>query len=283
MKEIFVEVLQEELKKGTLQGAGLVLSHKGETILEETVGSYEINKTVDIGGLKEIVATLPAILKLVERRRKKLALNHPVAQYIAAFESDEKEAIQIMNLLTHTSGLPDRSYEVLSEVEKTNLDFKPGSKVAYSKMNFQFLPYVFEQASGQEFEQFLNDFIYDPLLMESTEIEWLDNGDFQMKSSLKDLSHFAEMIQNNGSFDYIKIIKSKALELSKQPFTSFLNQNRGLGWEYKGELYGFSSQSGSSMWFDPKKKAHVVLLVEAPDESNRTRIQKKILELFQAL
>lgn len=282
MKKTIIKCLQEELAKGNIHGAGLFFSHNGEPVIEEEVGSFQRENPIDIGGLKEIVAILPAILKLVERRRKKIALNHPVAQYVPTFMGDEKEAIQIINLLTHSSGLPNYSYHSMKELNSVNPIFKPGSQVSYSQMNFQFLPTIFEQASEQDFETFLQNFIYDSLLMENTSIEWQNNGNFLVTSSLKDLSHFTKMIQNNGSFDYIRIIGAKALQLSKQSFTSFLNENRGLGWKIHKDYYGFTSHTGSSMWFNDKKKMHVIILMDSAERVDSSSIEEAVFELFDS-
>lgn len=271
MKEKITEILKQE----NIKNAGFILSQNGETF-----HSSGPEKTVNIGELKDIVATLPAILKLVERRRKKIALNHPVSQYHSGFKDGGKEDIQIVNLLTHTSGLPNQSYHSLSELKEIKLDFKPGSKVSYSPMNFQLLPSVFEQALNQDFETFLETFIFDALRMESTKLERLENGDFQLISSLNDLSHFAEMIQNNGTYDFMKVIRPKAVQLSKQNFTSFLNEDRGLGWAFRGDVYGFTSQTGSMMWFNPKKKAYCVLLVESSEKINPFNLEEKVIELL---
>lgn len=270
MKESIIDSLKEE----NMEDAAFIFSKNNETM-----ASSVPDKVVDIGELKDIVATLPAILKLVERRRKKLALNHPVSQYIPDFHKGGKEAIQIVNLLTHTSGLPNVSFHSWDALKDVSLDFKPGSNVSYSPLNFRLLLPIFEQASKHDFETFLETLIFDALRMENTQIEWLENGDFKLMSSLNDLSQFAKMIQDNGTYDFMRVIRYKAIDLSKQNFTSFLNHHRGLGWEFRGDLYGFTSQTGSMMWFNPKKKAFIILLTD----SERVKpIEKRLLEFLKS-
>lgn len=281
LREEINTLLQDEIAKKSIESMLLQVSKNGDPLLQEALGQ-EFAAVVDAGTLVDVVAILPAILKLVERRRKKLALNHKVAQYIPAFEQNGKENIQIMNLLTHTSGLPQLPLE---DIIKAELEFPPGSKVAYNEMNFQLLPQIFEQVSGNSLESFLEDFIFNPLRMTHSEIRREENGEIRLLSTISDLSHFATMIQQDGTYDYLKIINKKAVLLSKQNFTSFLNENRGLGWQFYGEgvrcgplyskdSYGFMGPDGVSIWIDPPVKLNIVLLLDSGESTNEDDLQR---------
>lgn len=272
MEEKIRTYLQDKIDQNRLESALLQVSKKDEIILEEAVGT-STDTVFDVGALIDVVAILPAILKLVERRRKKLALNHKVAQYIPEFAANGKEDVQIMNLLTHTSGLPSYKIDRLEDIFQAELEFPPGSKVAYSTHNFMLLPQIFEQVAETTLENFLKDFILDPLRMNHTELVREDDGRYRLYSTLSDLNRFSTMVEQGGTYDYLRIIKKKAIDLSKQNFTSFLNENRGLGWKLDDEnkTYGYC-EANTGLWFIPEKKLKImfhVKLFENHDSVNK--------------
>ncbi len=251
MKTAVAALIEKEIERKRLSGAMLQVNQKGKSILQEAFGTESFEAKLNAGNLVEVVAILPLILKLVERRRSKLALNHKLIQYFPEFGEKGKENVQIMNLLTHTSGLATEDFT-------KELLFPPGSKVAYSAQNFKLLPAVFEMVSGDSFHTYYQEMILDPMLMEQTEL----TEDYHLWTTMADLSRYATMIEQDGTYDYLKIINKKAVQLSKQNFTSFLNAHRGLGWsleESATEGYGYREGQQTSLWFYPKASLNLVL------------------------
>jgi CubicO group peptidase (beta-lactamase class C family) len=92
-------------------------------------------------------------------------------------------------------------------------------------------------------------------------------------SSASDLSRFAAMILNNGSFRGKRIFSERVLaQMSAPYFYSNGRVVRGLGWDiyspysaprgsYFSEMsFGHTGYSGSSIWIDPKRDLFVILL-----------------------
>jgi CubicO group peptidase (beta-lactamase class C family) len=87
--------------------------------------------------------------------------------------------------LNHTSGIRDyRSGEFNSKdfypsvreainlLKKDSLQFKPGTKYSYTTLGYNLLAAVVEQISGMTFRSYLKKFIFEPLGMSSTDIEY---------------------------------------------------------------------------------------------------------------
>jgi CubicO group peptidase (beta-lactamase class C family) len=146
--------------------------------------------------------TAVAILMLLEEG--KVRLNDPVSRFIPEFKdlkvavpkagSDEPElvpvnrAVTIRDLLTHTSGVGSggpsskATAKLLKEWKPTDtladavprcagipLDFQPGTKWAYSGLaGFDILARIVEIASGQPFDKFLQQRLFEPLGMKDT-------------------------------------------------------------------------------------------------------------------
>ncbi len=128
-----------------------------------------------------------AILQL--RDAGKLRLDDPAYLYIPELKDQrgpESDApvITIRNLLTHSAGFPednpwgdrqlaDSVGEMLSMVRK-GLSFSnsPGIGYEYSNTGFALLGYIVQQVSGQPYEQYIDEHIFQPLGMTHTYWEY---------------------------------------------------------------------------------------------------------------
>lgn len=123
--------------------------------------------------------TAAAVLMLADEG--KLSIDDPVAKYIPAFAhlkladgSPVKETLRIRHLLTHTSGLggydlpggPEtRTLEQQAELmAAAPLAFEPGSRWAYG-WSLQVAGRIVEIVSGQPFDAFLRQRLFEPLRM----------------------------------------------------------------------------------------------------------------------
>ena len=121
-----------------------------------------------------------AILML--QAQDKLNVQDPVCLYISECPVTWQD-ITIHQLLTHTSGIPNFikfiNYEATkatpSSPEQTiarfkdkPLDFPPGEQLSYSNSGYIVLGYIIEQVSGQSYEAFLQQNIFEPLHMKDT-------------------------------------------------------------------------------------------------------------------
>jgi|HubBroStandDraft_1064217.scaffolds.fasta_scaffold26010_2 CubicO group peptidase (beta-lactamase class C family) len=124
--------------------------------------------------------TAMAILELQEQ--KKLNIQDSVCKYIQNCPNDW-QAIQIVNLLTHTSGIssftefpdyentstqPTSVPELLAHFRSKPTEFKPGEKFKYSNSGYQVLGAVIENVSGTSYANYLAERIFAPLEMRDT-------------------------------------------------------------------------------------------------------------------
>lgn len=111
--------------------------------------------------------TAAAILKLAEDGR--LSVDDPLGRHLPGVP-DEKRALTLHHLLTHTSGLRQR-YAADGIVEREAalrallappLAGPPGQRFAYSNDAYNLLAIVVEAVSGQPFERFVRRRLLDP-------------------------------------------------------------------------------------------------------------------------
>ncbi|HSW49088.1 MAG TPA: exo-beta-N-acetylmuramidase NamZ domain-containing protein, partial [Bryobacteraceae bacterium] len=128
----------------------------------------------DIASLTKVVATTPAIMKLVETG--KLRLNDRVTQYLPEFQGGASD-ITVRNLLTHFSGLrADVDLEPAwsgyqTGIQKALVDkpvAAPGERFIYSDINYVLLGEMVRRLSGRPLDEFAAEVVLRPLGMKDT-------------------------------------------------------------------------------------------------------------------
>jgi CubicO group peptidase (beta-lactamase class C family) len=113
----------------------------------------------------------------------KLSVDDPVAKYVPELAklktTDGKPAkLTLRHLLTHTSGMSEATQQESRAAKKLAdlipcfaskpLQFEPGSRWQYCQSGINTLGRIVEVASGQEFPDFLQKRLFDPLGMKDT-------------------------------------------------------------------------------------------------------------------
>jgi len=267
----------EEAMSGGLIAGGVVLvgTSKG-VVFEKPYGRVaatpesrpmELDTIFDIASLTKVVATTPAILKLVEDGR--VSLVDPVRKWLPEFAI--REELQIWHLLTHTSGLDDFSLSstgpMQSAIEGAAVQ-KPkglvGSRFRYADINFILLGEIVRRSSSFTLDQFASSQIFAPLKMTET----LFNPDQELGqrcsstmggernsyqgsvqdslarqlggvaghagvfSTAGDLGRFCMMVLNRGELGGDRVLLSRTIEQMTAPYFARGGAVvRGLGWD----------------------------------------------------
>ncbi|MGE8204911.1 serine hydrolase domain-containing protein [Heyndrickxia sp. NPDC080065] len=327
MKNKIIHFLQQEIDLEHIPGAVIHISYQGKVLLQEAVGyralfpeksPMKTETLFDLASLTKVVATLPAILKLIETGT--FRLDDKVKYFLPQFHTEETT---LKHLITHTSGLPAHKPfykeslnkdELINRICKEPLISRVGEKVTYSDLGLILLYKIIEVVTTEKFETFTKREIFNPLEMNDTGFNLNDNrdrfaatefcenleeyktgivhdenaesmggisGHAGLFSTIKDLGNYASMIENEGVFQGKRILSSAALLLARENFTPFDEEFRGLGWMLKSEnysssgdlfsksSYGHTGFTGTSIWFDPEIKLHVILL------TNRVHLGRK--------
>lgn len=203
-QELVTEVdrlLQSEIDRGKIPGAVILIKKGRETIYQQRYGyAREFDNTLhrlsspektspghlyDLASLTKVIGTTTSIMLLVDSGQ--IRLEDPVAQYVPAFGTPEKEAITIRHLLTHSAGLIEwyplyyrssnrqDTYRLIGELP---LKYPVGAQRHYSDLGFVLLGEIIERVSGLPLEQFMMQHIFKPLSMEHTTYNPLASGRF---------------------------------------------------------------------------------------------------------
>ena len=185
-------LISEKMSKEKIPGLSIAIVKEGKLVWSKGYGYADLENLVpaksntayrsaSIG--KTITAT--AIMQLVEQG--KIDLDKPIQDYCAAFP-EKKWIVTTRNLLNHTSGIrhyggKNNKEELLSKVhyenvvsaldifKYDNLLFEPGSHYAYSTYGYNVLGCIIEGASNQNFMKYLEENIFIPSKMQSTQAD----------------------------------------------------------------------------------------------------------------
>jgi D-alanyl-D-alanine carboxypeptidase len=157
------------------------LAHRWSTQMAHSSLAPKVDTQFCIGSMNKMF-TAVAILQLVGEG--KLALDTPIATYWPDYPNrDLASHVTIRELLNHTGGTGDiftPEYETHREETRTLADyvnlfgsrpvaFEPGSRMEYSNYGFIVLGRIVELVSGEPYQKFVQEQIYQPAGMMHTD------------------------------------------------------------------------------------------------------------------
>src|SRR5687767_10952461 len=210
--------------------------------------------------------------------------------------------------------------EARDMVLETPLSYHPNYGYIYSDLGADILGMIVEEVSGQRLDIFLAGRVFGPLGMRDTYYRPPDSlryriaptevtpprgypirgevhdenayalggvaGHAGLFSTAADLSIFAQMMLNGGTYDGIQVISDSTVSL----FTRRTAGHRALGWDtadgdygsgkYLTErAYGHTGFTGTSIWIDPDRDMFVVLLTNRVHAAKAQRPAKVIADV----
>ena len=182
----FFPAHMEELR---IPGLTFVAVQDGETLLTKGYGhaSIEEDRAVDpetavfrIGSISKVLVAA-AVMQLVEKGQ--IDLQSDVNDYLTALQVDNpyRKHLTLAHLLTHTGGIQDPPYESNTDPsavrplgpfladELPRLTSAPGKKCQCSNYGYALAGFVVEEMSGLSFDRYVEQNIFQPLGMDSTE------------------------------------------------------------------------------------------------------------------
>ena len=178
-------VVRRAIDKDQIPGAVVLVGQAGRILFERAYGHrcleprlepMTLETQFDLASLTKVVATTPAVLRLVQDG--KVGLDHPVCKYLPDFGRRGKETITIRQVLTHYSGLapffrlntkaPGAASRVVDKIYDSDLSAKPGTRFVYSDLGFILLGKLIEVVSGERMDRFVHSRVFSPLKMAET-------------------------------------------------------------------------------------------------------------------
>lgn len=190
-----IDTMLGNLAEKKLFVGSVLIASQGEVLLSEGYGMADRMQNIPNTPqtrfrLADLTKQFTAMAILILASQGKLTVQDPICMYVTDCPA-AWEAITIHHLLTHTSGLHDfltminyRSLRATSSTPEQTmarfkdlpLDFPPGETHSYSNSGYIVLGYIIEQVSGLSYEDFLKQFIFEPLDLQNTGYDHNSNG-----------------------------------------------------------------------------------------------------------
>lgn len=279
------ELAQRYVEEGKLAGVVTLVSRHGKVVFFDAVGESDIasGKPMEKDTLVRIYSMskpITAVAAMMLYEEGKFQLSDPVSKFLpelaelevltADGERVPAEPITMQHLLSHTAGFSygfdpndpvDKLYQesgllgastdlddFIERLSKLPLKFQPGSQWHYS-VAVDVTGAVVERISGQRFDRFLEERIFQPLGMEDTFFDIPDakidrfgtnhrydakagalevlpvpeyplwqnttffSGGGGLVSTAEDYARFCEMLRNGGAFNGNRLLSPKTVEL----------------------------------------------------------------------
>ncbi len=173
------------VRRGVFPGAVVVVGTADTVLLCKGYGHFtwspgspipDPDSTLyDLASLTKVVATTPAIMRLVGEGD--IDLDRSVRTYLPAFDGGGREDVTVRHLLQHRSGL--RAFLPLNELTESADEARqrvleepprwpPMSRVEYSDLNAMLLGWIVESVSGQPLDSFAVEQVFRPQRMNQT-------------------------------------------------------------------------------------------------------------------
>jgi CubicO group peptidase (beta-lactamase class C family) len=189
-------IIKEAIARKEFPGAVLLVARKGKVVVREAYGESQwvpdhkpmtADMIFDLASVTKPIATATSIMILAERG--KISLSDRVKMYVPEFApyvddwNEAGEDARILNLLTHTSGLPpytdaveagkklgnpcsmDDLVKYIATLKKTN---PPAAEFHYSCLGYITMAYIVKKVTGQTIDVFAEENIFKPLRMKHT-------------------------------------------------------------------------------------------------------------------
>ncbi|MEW6369012.1 MAG: serine hydrolase domain-containing protein [Acidobacteriota bacterium] len=172
-------VLDEALEQGHLPSCSYIVARSGSVIEERARGHACVEPELveadaatiyDLASLTKPLSS--SILALLLHRNRHINVNDPVRRYLPAYEWEGRRDITILQLLTHTSGLPDweplylfgeERKEMFRGLDRIGLRYRPGTDTVYSCLGYIQLSRIIEHATSSTVQTLFRDLVATPL------------------------------------------------------------------------------------------------------------------------
>jgi len=280
---------ETELSKKLLTddaGVSLIITHEDQIIYEKYLGYANLGKkemldSHHVLGIASISKQFLGMATLILANEGKIDLDKDIKEYLPDLPIDNRK-IQIKQLLSHTSGLPEltQNNEFMSNISEKhtvtqiiNIGLKgeyrsnPGEKFIYCNTGYSIMTALIEKQSGMGYSDYLKEKIFNPLNMNNTyscdynqdasnavQRYFLDSTGYHSAT----IMHFSNLIGGGGVVSNVQdmakwgmaLISGKNLPINYREIWKPVLLNSGESTDY-GLGMGVSTHKGRTFYYHP--------------------------------
>ncbi|MEM7761245.1 MAG: serine hydrolase [Cyanobacteria bacterium P01_A01_bin.40] len=223
--------------------SALLVMHQGQLVWESYWGEFDANSTFNSMSMSKTIMALLIGIAIAEGHLESEL--EPVAKYIPSWLQDERRKITIQDLLYMQSGLRnhDNTDNPTSDLVRMYVDPRvnqvalkipavqsPKQAFDYNNANTQILSQVLEQATGEQYADYLSNRLWQPLQANEAYL-WLDRSQGNPKpfcclfATPQDWAKIGQLFLDHGQVNGQQVVPATWLDKMIQP--SPLSDNYG--------------------------------------------------------
>lgn len=235
--DIVLRNVRESANQLDCTGAGVMVMHKGNTVLEQYWGtqSKEANARLvqadtqfHIASVRKSYIGFAAAFAVQHGMIS--SIDEPISAYLPECTEAIYENVTIRHLLTHTHGLRSIHNEIVRE-------FEPGTNWAYRGIGVALLADIIKRAIGKEIAAILKKYVFQPLQLQETgwygvmhdnfvqvihspsDPAWqtsenTDGSEMNMYVSIRDLAAWGQLHLDKGKWNGRQVVKEEIIRLA---------------------------------------------------------------------
>ncbi|MFI3258448.1 MAG: serine hydrolase [Spirochaetales bacterium] len=213
-------------------GACLAIGVKENVLLKKAFGTVKIDTLFDMASVSKIMSTTMVALKYIEDGKMRL---YDRMDFFFDVPQD-KAGITVLNLLTHTSGLPAHIYisdfatsahEAVDVIMAQPLLHDIGTMPVYSCLGFIVLGRILEKIGKAPLDRLAKNIVFDPLRLHNT--TYHPQGDIAPTEYNPEIGEFLCGIVHDENAQFLKGISGNAGVFSTLDDVSAFAQMLALG------------------------------------------------------
>lgn len=271
LNENLSAIIQKYASSSELNGC-IIIAQNQQILAQGSFGikkidPKELNTLSTLFPIASLTKQFTSAAILLLQQKNKLSINDRISDYIDLPETMRN--IKIINLMNHTSGIPDYWQNNIQNqkdsiyqffIENEALDFPTNTEFSYCNSGYFILGEIIEKVSGKSYGEFLGENIFIPLGMSNTfcnddtaldraigyDENWNKNdflmttGDGGLISNIEDLYIWDRALFDNKLLS----VESKDLMFKPLILNSGETINYGFGWEINEDNNNIAAHTG---------------------------------------
>ena len=336
-----VGTIRELVEQHEVCGAVLFVARGRSIVVHEALGARDAagkqamqKDTLFRMASNTKAVTAAAVLTLVDEG--KVGLDDPIHKWFPTWGSGDAKKITVRHLLTHSSGLRIGTLFLMPLMQKSKLypaapnlvlesarfgevgpKVEPGQTYSYSNPGYNTLAGLVEVVTGNSFEDYCTERLYQPLGMVDTNnhesradisrmsvvvrgrtqgqwnVRWSPGGPPTVPfvrgsggliSSASDYAKFCRMVLDGGVVGDRRLLTQESVDAATRNQIKHIKSGRyGFGWRVDaGRAFSHSGSDGTFVWCDPERDLIGMVLTQTQRSATLAKARAHFRKLVSA-
>ena len=169
------------LEKFKVPAAGVGIISNGEIVFDQVYGEHQLGKKAPRNTIFNVASITKSVVALTTMKLVQNGdwnIDEPLANYFTdpdVVNDFRSKKLTTKHVLSHTTGF--KNWRWHEKDNKLQFNFDPGTQYQYSGEGMEYLRKAIEKKFGVGLEKIVDSLVFQPLAMENTTLNWLEDKD----------------------------------------------------------------------------------------------------------